>query len=202
MIAEIGKTRIKLNFSFVATVTFMLYLCDEKVVLCAFCASLFHESGHLFIMRLFGEAPSNIELGVFGIRIDRPAINCLSYKKEALIALGGIIFNLFAATFFFICYTFLNKEIFLLLIAVNILVALINSVPNEFLDLGRALHFFLLSFLSEQRAEYIIRTLSVIFTALFTLFWLVYSIFVKFNISLSAVTLYLIIMTFKRKVDK
>lgn len=202
MIAEIGKTQIKLRFSFVAAVTLMLYLCDEKVVLCTFCASLFHEGGHLFFMRIFSEVPSYIEFGLSGIRIDRANVSHLSYKKEALVALGGIIFNLSAAVIFYIAYALSGKELCLLISAVNILVAAINSVPNRFLDLGRAFHFFLLEFTSEENAEKIISTVSAVFTVIFGIFWLLYSIFIKINISLSAVTLYLIAITFKRKVGK
>lgn len=202
MIAQIGSTQLKLRFSFVATVTLMLYFCDERVVLSAFFASLFHESGHIIIMRLCKARLKAIELGAFGIRIDRAAFGLLSYKKEALIAIGGILFNLFACLVFYILRIISENEEFLLFSAVNLLVAMINSIPNGYLDFGRALHFFLLCFLSEDKAEKIISVTSSVSAAALAILWLFYSIFVGFNISLTAVTLYLTIITFQRKVEK
>ncbi len=199
MIAQIGSTHLRLRFSFVAAVTLMLYFCDEKVVLSAFFASLFHESGHIIIMLLCKAKLKAIDLGLFGIRIDRANSALLSYKKEALIALGGIIFNLCACLFFYILKIFCGNDTFLLFSAVNLLVAMINSIPNGYLDLGRALHFFMLCFMSEHKAERITEGISVICSVILLVFWLFYSLFVRFNLSLTAVTLYLAAITFKKK---
>lgn len=202
MIAEIGRTRIKLSFSFAATVTLMLYLCDEGVVLTTLSASLFHEAGHLFFLRLFGEIPTDIEFSAFGMRITRPAHSALSYKKETVVALGGIIFNLFAAA---LCSAFFSAEKsnpLFLATPVNIIVAAVNSLPNRYLDAGRALYYLLLGTVSQETAERILDTVSYAFTLLLFLFWLFFSLFVKVNVSLGAVTLYLVLITFKRKVGK
>lgn len=202
MIAEIGRTRIRLSFSFAATVTLMLYLCDEGVVLTTLSASLFHEAGHLFFLRAFGEIPTDIEFSAFGMRITRPPHSALSYKKETVVALGGIIFNLFAAA---LCSAFFSAEKsnpLSLATPVNIIVAAVNSLPNRYLDAGRALYYLLLGTVSQETAERILDTVSYAFTLLLFLFWLFFSLFVKVNISLSAVTLYLVLITFKRKVGK
>lgn len=202
MIAEIGRTRIKLSFSFAATVTLMLYLCDESVVLTTLSASLFHEAGHLFFLRAFGEIPTDIELSAFGMRITRPPHSRLSYKNEAVVALGGIIFNLFAAVLCAVIYTAKDSLLLSLSVPVNIIVAAVNSLPNRYLDAGRALYYLLLGRVSQETAERILDTASYAFALLLFLFWLFFSLFVKINVSLGAVTLYLVLITFKRKVGK
>jgi len=202
MIAETEKLRVRLNFSFVATVTLMLSLCDEKVVLTALCASFLHESGHIFFLTLFRCTPIAITLCASGISIDRPPHSPLSFKKEIAVALGGIGFNLFGSLLFAGCNALWQNEIFQSAIAVNILVALINSLPNENLDSGRAIYFLLVSITETEKAEKITRLLSVAFAVLTLLFFLIYTLFIGINISLAAVTIYLSIMTFQRKVVK
>ncbi|MBR3817335.1 MAG: hypothetical protein IKJ27_11490 [Clostridia bacterium] len=202
MIAEIGNTRIRLRFSFAATVTLMLYFCDENVVLTTLFASLFHEAGHIFFLRLFGEAPADIELSAFGISITRPSHSRLSYKKEATVAMGGIIFNLIAACICAAVYAVCKLRPVYLAVPVNIIVAAVNSLPNRYLDAGRALYYLLLGRSSHCAAEKIIDTVSYVFAVLLLAFWLFFSIFVRVNISLGAVTLYLVLITFKGKVGK
>ena len=202
MIAEIGNTRVRLSFSFAATVTLMLYFCDEGVVLTTLSASLFHESGHLLFLKIFGETPSEIELSAFGMRISRPPHSRLSYKKETVVALAGISFNLLAAL---LCSAFSAADksgALSLAVPVNIIVAAVNSLPNRHLDAGRAAYYLLSGVMNQERAEKILDSVSYTFTLLLFLFWLLFSIFVKINLSLSAVTLYLALITFKRKVGK
>ena len=90
---KLNKTRFSLTFSFVAVLTLMLIFCNEEIVAVSIFSSFFHEGGHLFFMLLFGERPSSVCFGAFGIRIERYNDTFLQRKKEALIALGGIAGN-------------------------------------------------------------------------------------------------------------
>ena len=202
MIAETPKVLIRLNFSFVAMVTIMLCLCDEKVVLSALVASFLHESGHIFFLTLFRCTPVSITLSAFGICIDRPPHSPLSFRRELAVALGGIGFNLAGSAALALCGLFWHNELIGYAIAVNLLVALINSLPNENLDSGRALFFLLLCITDEEKAEKIIRLLSVAFALAALIFFFIYTLIFGFNISLAAVTIYLSIMTFQGKVVK
>lgn len=202
MIAETEKLRIKLHFSFAATVTLMLCFCDEAVVLTALSASLLHESGHLFFLTLFGCAPITVSLSAFGMRIDRPSHSRLSFKKEVAVALGGIFFNILGALLFTLCAIICKGNYFPYLVAVNLLVALMNASPNINLDLGRAIYYFLLGVTGVEKAERFMNILSVIFALLTVVFFVFYTLFSGFNISLAVVTIYILILTFKREVDK
>ena len=202
MIAETEKLCVKLNFSFVATITLMLFLCDERIVLTSVCASFLHESGHLFFLTLFRCTPVTVILSAFGMRIERPSHSPLSFKKEIAVALGGIIFNIIGALLFALCGTVLKNRGFQLLVAVNLLVAVINALPNINLDAGRAFYYFLLGFTEEEKAERLMNVLSVVFALLSVVFFVFYTVFSALNISLAVVTVYILILTFKREVDK
>ncbi len=202
MIAETGKFRVRLNFSFAATVTLMLCFCDEEIVLTALSASFLHESGHIFLLLLYGCTPLSVTLSAFGICIDRPAHSSLSVKKEIAVSLGGIGFNLLGVLLFSFLGLICKSRAFYLISAVNLLVALTNSLPNINLDAGRALYYFLTVVTAEEKAERLLRFLSVSFALLSAAFWLFYTIFSGFNISLTVVTVYIAILTFKREVEK
>lgn len=202
MTIETEVFRIRLNFSFAATVTLMLCFCDERVVLTALLASFLHESGHVLFLRLFGCTPVTVTLSAFGMCIDRPPYSGLSLKKEIAIALGGIFFNLLSALLFTVADMIYPREMFDFTVAVNFIVAAMNSVPNINLDAGRALYYFLLDITEEAKAEGIMQLLSVIFALLILAFFVFYTAFYSFNISFAAVTIYIVILTFKREVDK
>lgn len=202
MTVETEKLRIRLNFSFAATVTLMLCFCEEKVVLTALLASFLHESGHILLLILFGCTPVSVTLSAFGMCIDRPPHSGLSLKKEIAVALGGILFNLSAAFAFSVLRYIHPTELFDFALAVNLTVALINSVPNINLDLGRAIYCFMLIFTTEERAEGLMSILSALFALLTVIFFILYTAMEKLNISLAVVTLYIVILTFKREVDK
>lgn len=199
MIFEVGKTNFKLGFSFVALVVLMLILCDEKIIFLSLCSSLIHESGHLFFIYAVGDKPQNVELTLFGMRIDRSQQYKLSYGKEALISLGGIIFNLIFALICYIIYAMYDNEVFFMLLSVNLVIIFINSLPVKVLDSARALKCILLIYFVEEKCERISDILSYLFVIIFTASVLFYTVFFDVNISLIAVTLYLFTITIIKK---
>lgn len=199
MILQAGKTSIKLSFSFIALTVLMLLLREEKIILLSLLSSFIHESGHLLFMYLFGDSVKRIELSLFGMRIDkRTAVN-ISYKKDIAVALGGILFNLVFAVISYITYSISDSEFFLILSAINIIIAVVNSFPVSALDFGKALRCFLHLYLSEESAEIISDRISNVFILVFSSFSVLYSVFYGVNISLSAVNIYLIIITILKK---
>ncbi len=198
MTVEVGSTELRLRFSFAATVTLMLLFCDETIVLLSLFSSLVHESGHLFFIRLSKNGINYIELGVFGMRIERQD-TLLSYKKEALIAMGGIIFNVITVAVSFFLYMITKRDVFIFFAVVNGFVALINMIPVKILDFGRCLYCLLSQRYDEATGEKIMDVVSELFAAATVIFCVIYCISIGINISLIAVTLYLNIITFKKK---
>lgn len=198
MTVEIGRARLHLRFTFVLLVTLMLILCEEKVVLMSFCASCLHETGHLIMMLISGDKINYVELGVFGMRIERQG-SLICYKKEALCAMGGIAVNILAAIFSALLYINSEKGSFILFSLVNIFVAAVNMLPVRILDFGRFIHLILCEKRGVEKADEIIGRVSFVFALILNAICVIYCIVICPNISFIAVTVYLDIITFKKK---
>ena len=196
MIFRLGNTKIKLSFSFVALTVMMILMCNEEIVLCSFLSSFIHECGHLFFMGITGEKLEKIEMSLFGMRISRTEKSSVSYKNEILISLGGIIFNCLFSASFFLIYRITDIYVFMILSAVNIIVAAVNSFPVSALDLGRAVAYTLKY---KDYDSLNIRMFSYIFTAVFVILSSLYILTYGVNISLIAINLYLIFITVIKK---
>lgn len=194
----VKDTLYRINFTFSLTVTFMLLLCSENTVILCLVSSILHEIGHLFFMRIFHQKVESVTFGAFGVRIQRHS-GGLSYKKEAAIAIGGILVNFFIAIFSYLYYYLWRSDFALKLIGVNIIIALFNMIPIDVLDMGRVIRYILLSFVEENLCDRILKIVSVIFVNLLAILCIYYSIFISINISLITVTLYLYIITLIKK---
>ncbi len=161
-------------------------------------SSLIHESGHLLLMLFYGDRINYIELGLFGMRIEKEGA-VLSYKKEGLIAMGGIILNLICAVISVAGFLFFGKESFMIFAVVNGFIAFINMLPVKTLDFGRCLICLLNERYGEEKESGITEILSAVFTVIFSLACIIYCIFIRLNFSFIAVALYLNIITFKKK---
>lgn len=201
---ETGKTTVSVTFPFAATVVLMLLWCEEEIVIISLFSSLFHESGHLFFMLLFSCVPRLIEFGAFGIRIEKNENRLISYRKEAIIALGGIFSNMILSAVGIGFYFWVKNEWSLRLFAVNIFIALFNLIPVRQLDAGRCLECIFSSFADEEKGERILNLISSFSVFFVAVCCVLYNIFISFNISFIAVTVYLILIsTFKEfKNDK
>ncbi len=200
MILSVGKTKFKLSFSFVALIVLMIIVCDEKVVLYSLTSSLVHESGHLFFMCASGDKPDTVVFTLFGMRIDRAAdVAALSYKKELLIALGGIIFNSAFAGICFVAYLISGSYDLLMLSAVNLVVVAVNSLPVYVLDCGRAVRYALLICTEKEKSEKYADAVSDAFIIIFTVASIGYFLAFGVNISLFCINLYLIFITLIKK---
>lgn len=170
----------------------MLLLCDEEVVLLSLFSSLFHEGGHLFFMLLFGEVPSCICFGAFGIRIERKSGRGLSLKKEAIVALGGITGNCLLIVCGAAFYYMYNSIWAAQLMAVNFFIAAFNMLPVRSLDFGRCLENL---FAGSQKGERLLGFLSVFTAVAVGICCVLYNAFVSINVSLIAVSIYIILIT-------
>lgn len=195
----IKDTSYRVDFSFALTVTLMLLLCSESTVILCLVSSMLHEMGHLVPMHLLGLKVESVIFGAFGVRIQRCVDCSLSYKKEAVIACGGILVNFIIAIFSYLYYYLQSSDFALKLTGVNIIIALFNMIPIEVLDMGRVIKYILLCRFEENVCDRILRTISVIFVNILVVLCICYSIFVGINLSLIAVTLYLYIITLIKK---
>lgn len=161
-------------------------------------SSVIHESGHLMLMKLLGDRINYIELSLFGMRIEKCGA-LLSYKKEAIIAMGGIVLNFVFFLWGIGLYLFIKKEDFLFFSFVNGFIALVNMIPVRILDFGRFIYCFLCERYEQEKSERVTDIISAICCAALSVACVLYCIFININISLIAVTLYLNIIIFKKK---
>ncbi len=199
MTFEIKGTEIRLNFSFVFVITLMLIFCQQRVIMSCLLSSVLHEGGHLIFMLTFGEKILSVIFGAFGVRIERVSKANLSYKKEALIALGGIIINFLLAFLGGMYYYFTKSENALMFSFINIFVAAFNCVPVSVLDMGRALRSMLMTKYDEAKADKAVSVISLVSVNIIMLFSLGYCLFVGVNFSLIFVSLYLYVITLFKK---
>lgn len=192
---NLRKTKVRLDLSFVLVVTLMLLFCNEEIVLLSVFSSMFHECGHLLMMIKCKERIEKLTFGAFGVRIEKYAFSGISYKKEILIALGGIFFNLILAFTSAVVYILSENSTALMLSFINILIALMNSLPIGHLDMGQAVSSFLLMKTESERAREISEIISFVFCLAFTIFTVFYCIIIKVNFSLVAVSIYLLTET-------
>ena len=163
-------------------------------------SSLFHELGHLFFILWFSQPPTLICFGAFGVRIERGKDIILTYKKEAIIAMGGIFANCLlclCGLFFYKVYKSLyGAQLF----AVNLFVGAFNMLPVRVLDFGTFLENIFSSRFDVQKSERLLGVISHSAVAVLTAGCILYNIFVSFNISFIAVCVYLIFtITLKEK---
>ena len=195
----VGSTRYKIDFTFALTVTLMLIFCHKETVLICLMSSLLHEAGHLILMYTLGQKVLAVTFGAFGIRIDRQSETRASYKNEAIIAFGGIGVNLIIALVSAIYYIVSGCSFAIRLTAVNIFIAIFNSIPIDTLDIGRVLRYTLLCHYDERRCHIIMKTVSVIAVNILSLICIIYSLKFTVNPSLIAVTVYLYVITLFKK---
>ncbi len=199
MVIELFETRLKLTFSFFAVITLMFLTAEERVVAVCLLSSLLHECGHLFFMLVFGEKPNEVVFGAFGIRIERLGASSLSYKKEAVIALGGVAVNFVLALVFFVYYVFSKSETAILGIFVNLFIASLNLMPVGVLDLGNFLRYILLVKYDEEKTAKVLSSVSDVSVCLFCAFTIFFTLIFSVNVSLIAVCVYLITVNLKKR---
>lgn len=195
----VGNTRYRVDFTFALTVTLMLIFCDENTVIICLLSSVLHELGHLVFMKAFRQRVTEVIFGAFGVRIDRLTTSELSYKKEAVIAFGGIAVNFLIAFISGMYYFITDRYYAVLLAAVNIFIALFNMIPVDTLDIGRVLRYTLLCLYDENKCDKILFIVSAVSVNLLAVLCIAYTVLFSVNPSLIAVTVYLYVITLFKK---
>ena len=195
----INDTRYRVDFTFSLTVTLMLLFCQEDTVIICLMSSLLHEAGHIALMHLFHQKITDVTFGAFGVRINRLSTANLSYKKEAIIAFGGIGINFLIAFAGIIYYYLRGSDFALKLTAVNVFIALFNMIPIDTLDIGRVLRYTLLCCYDENKSDRILDIVSAVSVNFLAVGCVVYTFGFAVNPSLIAVTIYLYVITLFKK---
>lgn len=135
--------KIKIGFSFLAVLGFILCTDNEGTAVLCLTACLLHELGHLAVMLIEHRLPYEIAFYGGGIHIKGGSGSLLSVS-------GGCIMN--AALFFTFYFAPFSDEKCKLFGVINLLIAAVNLVPINELDGHAILEKLLIKILSPEKA--------------------------------------------------
>lgn len=182
---------LKERLSLIALLFSMLSISASPNPIMLILAYAIHELGHIFFAYITGAKIKKMRGGVFHLSISY-STEALSYKKEALICSGGIIFNLISALLAFLINTKSNDTLstFCLL---NISLALMNLCPISILDGSGILKSLLLIKTRGDVAEKICLIVSFVFAILLWLITVYLQIIISANVSLFLISVLLLV---------
>lgn len=174
---KLRNISIEISFWFVAVIALMLTLFPESQAFYCFVFCIIHECGHLLTMLFLQRKVTSIKFGYFGIKIFTDK-KFLPEMKEAAIASGGPVINLFAASILFIA----GQENFAIM---NLALAFFNLLPVSILDGGHILS----ALFPESKT---VKTLSILCSVSLLVLGIILAVYSKKNFTLLIVSLYIL----------
>ena len=176
------------------------YALTGRIFIFAICtiSAVIHELGHSFVANSKGYVLNKITLMPFGAVVSGD-VEGIRDKDEIAIALAGPFINLLVGVFFVaLWWIFPETYAFTDIVAeTNFSLALVNFLPVFPLDGGRVLYALLCHNLGSKKALVISRVISVIFSILLLLGFIL-TLFSKVNFSLLFFSTFLIFGAFNR----
>ena len=181
---RIKGIKIRLSFLFALMAAFLIGSGAGESFMITVVSALLHEAGHLLCLISYDAPPSEIIIGAAGFKMKMSG-KILSYRQETVVSLAGVFVNFLIASLLSIFYCFAGGDNRLLMpIYANLGLGVVNLLPIEPLDGGRALYFWLCQKRTEAHAGRITDKVGLAF--LMPLFILSFIILVKsgYNITL------------------
>lgn len=181
---------IRISFSFV--VLFTLIFINYKLAdyLLWIPATLIHESGHLIMMIIFRNKPSEISVSAFDIRIISKNRYTNRLTEDILVVTAGPLLNILIFMIFFQIRKFSY---------VNLFIGLFNLLPSSSLDGGQLVYLILIRKFSVEASAKIVDILTIIISFPLFLLGCIILLETKFNFSLLFISVYLVLLIFFKK---
>ncbi len=181
---------VSVSYFFLSILAVLILIDRSGMLSISLLAVVFHELGHLCMMRFLKVTVSIIEFSLSTVRVT--TIGMMDYKKSLIVAVSGPFANL--------CLSFCvlsNWELAAYFGVANLVMFAFNMLPAKGLDGGDVLYYALLSlgFKNAVKIFAIISTLSIV-----AIIMLGVGLFVatRSNITLLLVGIYLLILSFKK----
>ena len=187
--------KLRLNIFALCALLMVMYLENVSSVLILTSAAMIHECGHFIAIKANGCSITRVDLEPFGATIAFNAADA-SYKSEMLIALGGPIAGIAAAGAGWLCFLYFPSPLLLMFVLASMLFSLINLFPLRTLDGGTALRAFMLSRYDIDKAELILRLMSLTAAAMLCVLSAMLLQYTGYNVSLLALTGFQIALIF------
>lgn len=186
-------TKIYVSFLFAATLSLMLIFDRTGLALPTFFAIFIHEIAHLFAMWVLDCAPKQIRLIPASVQIVSDFST--GYNKDITVSVMGPLSNflLFGCLYLnHLCYGNSENLIYALL---NLIIGVFNLLPITGLDGGRILYSILAKRQDPNRANLILKIVTLIFAAAALFLAVTLTIRGKLNLSLYIIALYLVVIS-------
>lgn len=170
----------------------------SAVILAA--AALMHECGHFIGIKASGCVVNRVDLEPFGATIAFNAADA-SYKAEMLVALSGPLAGIATAGAGWLCFLYFPSPLLLMFILANLLFSIINLFPLRTLDGGVALRAFLLTRYELDKAELVLRLMSLTAAAMLCVLSAMLLQYTGYNISLLALTGFQLALIFSEMIS-
>ncbi|MDR0943784.1 MAG: site-2 protease family protein [Ruminococcus sp.] len=147
-------TDIIFRFTFFAVAAIFLLFRDNEIALMGIAASLIHEFGHIFAMKIFGVRLRAVEFYLLGIKINKSGTKILPIAKEFLILIAGILLNIIISVISLVS----EKHIFQTFGMVNAAIGLFNLFPIGVFDGGQIKELLIDRFSENAEHQTVIKT--------------------------------------------
>ena len=181
---------LKVSYFFLSILAFLILLDRSGVLTVSLIAVVFHEIGHLFMMKYLKIQVKSVDFNVATIRVNTDEI--LSIKDNLCISLAGPLMNLILS--FFLFFKIESLEYFGIS---NLILFVFNMFPAKGLDGGDAL-YYLLNILKVKSADKVYSRVSLFSISALIISGGILFFFSKSNITLLLVGIYLLILSFRK----
>ena len=152
---------------------------------------IIHEVGHITFAKIAGAKIKKLKIGSFHLSLSYDCSE-LSYKREILVQLGGIIFNLTSAGILSLFSDFGGGSVDFFIIC-SLCLAVMNLYPASVLDGGGVLKSILLLKMDEDRAVRIFKSVSLVCIILMWMLSVYLQIIFCANLSLFVISVVLLV---------
>lgn len=187
---KIHNTNLQISYILICLCAICLVTNTFYGFVICFISVLIHETGHLIPLAIFGEFPRSIRISLFEINISDDFRNSRTLFQNLIIIFFGPFANFICFIFCYLLYLFCNEK-FLSFSMVNLLLGLFNMLPVLSLDGGQILYLIISRRFGDYKALRAVNMLTFIFIFPLALLGFIILFETKYNFSLLAVCLYL-----------
>ena len=186
-------TKIYISFLFAATLCLMLIFDRTGLALPTLFAIFIHETAHLFTMWALDCAPKQIRLIPASVQIvsDFSA----GYNRDIAVSVMGPLSNFLLFGCLYLNHLRYGNQGSLVYALLNLIIGVFNLLPVTGLDGGRILYSLLAKRQDPNRANLILKIVTLIFAAAALFLAVTLTIRGKLNLSLYIIALYLVVIS-------
>ncbi|ABR32689.1 MULTISPECIES: M50 family metallopeptidase [Clostridium] len=178
----------------------LMWLGDyEGYIVISFLWVILHEFAHMIVASKFGCKFNNVNISIFGAKVELSDIDELTERKKMILYLAGPFFNIFMAVVMCYLYGYFKYQIIEDSIKVNFFLGAFNLLPAYPLDGSRVCEILLSKKLLYKRSKKITEIFSFIISGTLFLIFIIIMILHKVNISLFLAVILITYATFIEK---